>query len=123
MDYQFYRNDYGQYIATLSSGQEALAHWINEELQVNRQQIITLLKQITQLQQQQCWEYQHIGQEFTLIMNQHEVEVRAMRLDDPAGAALDELSHYDQESQALCGLEDFRQLLEAWQTYTTSSHL
>jgi len=47
-------------------------------------------------------------------MNQDSVEVRAALLDDMAGEAPDELNHYDQESQACCGLDDFRQLLLAW---------
>ncbi len=30
---------------------------------------------------------------------------------------MEELEHYDQESQASCGLVDFQQILEAWKTF------
>ena len=53
-----------------------------------------------------------------LTMNPDGVEVRAALLDGLADETGDELSHYDQESESHCGLDDFRQLLEAWQDFT-----
>jgi len=117
MDYQFRHDLYGRCHAVLSSGLEAFAHWLNDELQDNSKLSKLLLQQIEQLQQRQQWEFQHPGREFTLRMNQQEVEVRAMLLDDEHDLAPEELNHYDQESCAECGLDDFRQLLEAWQHF------
>ena len=119
MDYQLRRDLYGQHHAELSIGVEAFGHWLNDELQSNHPLMTTLLQQIEQLQQKQTWEYQHSGREFSLTLTQEEVTVRAMLLEDEEDIAPDELEHYDQESQASCGLDDFRQLLEAWQAFTT----
>jgi len=54
-------------------------------------------------------------------MSRDDVEVRATLLDSLDDEAPAELNHYDQESQACCGLDDFRQLLEAWKAFSTSS--
>ena len=76
MDYQLRRDLYDRHHAELSSGLEALAHWLNEELQTDQVMITALL------QNRQCWEHQLPGREFVLHLNQEEVEVRAMLLDD-----------------------------------------
>jgi len=54
-------------------------------------------------------------------MSRDDVEVRATLLDSLDDEAPVELNHYDQESQACCGRDDFRQLLEAWKAFSTSS--
>ncbi len=123
MDYEFRRNLYGRYQAEFSMGHEALGLWLSEELGTDPLLISSLLKKVEQLQNQQCWQHQQPGREFTLTMNQDGIEVRAALLDDLADEAPDELNHYDQESQACCGLDDFRQLLESWREFTTSSSL
>ena len=120
MDYEFRRNLYGRYQAEFSMGHEALGLWLTEELATDQVLIETLLKKIDQLQRQQCWEYSQPGREFMLNMNQAGIEVRAALLEDMADEAPDELNHYDQESQACCGLDDFRQLLEAWAGFIKS---
>lgn len=117
MDYEFRRNLYGRYQAGFSMGHEVLGLWLTEELATDQTLIDTLLKKIDQLQSQQCWEYRQPGTEFMLNMNQDGIEIRAALLDDMADEAPDELNHYDQESEACCGLDDFRQLLEAWATF------
>ena len=114
MDYEFRRNLYGRYQAEFSMGHEALGLWLTEELATDQELIASLLNNIELLQTQQSWQHQQPGREFMLSMNQDGVEVRAALLDDMADQAPDDLNHYDQESHACCGLDDFRQLLESW---------
>ena len=114
MDYKFHRDLYGNYQAKFSMGHEALGLWLTEELGVNKELLTTLLKTVDQLQNQQRWEHYQAGNEFMLSMTSEGIEVRAAILDDLRDIAPEELNHYDEESQASCGLEDFRQLLEAW---------
>ena len=121
MDYEFRRNLYGRYQAVFSMGHEALGLWLTEELATDQQMIVALLSKIEQLQARQSWQYQQPGREFILTMNQDGVEVRAALLDDMTDEAPDELNHYDQESYACCGLDDFRQLLQSWAAFIKTS--
>jgi len=54
-------------------------------------------------------------------MSRDDVEVCATLLDSLDDEATAELNYHDQESQACCGRDDFRQLLEAWKAFSTSS--
>ena len=121
MDYEFRRNLYGRYQAEFSMGHEALGLWLTEELATDQAMISILLNKLEKLQTQQCWHHHQPGREFMLTMNQDGIEVRAALLDDMADEAPDDLTHYDQESQACCGLDDFRQLLESWAEFIKTS--
>ena len=120
MDYEFSRDLYGRYKAEFSMGHEALGLWLSEELATNVMLMTSLLAKLEQLQNRQCWEHIQSGREFTLSMSQEGVEVRSSQLDDRDDQAPEELNHYDQESEACCGLDDFRQLLEEWQRFTVT---
>jgi uncharacterized protein YacL (UPF0231 family) len=122
MDYELHRDLYGRHQAKFSMGHEALGLWLSEELGSDQQLLNTLLEKIGQLQHHLCWEHHHAGREFTLTMNPEGIEVRATLLDAMDDEAADDLNHYDQESEASCGLDDFRQLLEAWRDYCVPGH-
>jgi uncharacterized protein YacL (UPF0231 family) len=122
MDYELTRDIYGRPQARLSMGHEALGLWLSEEVGVDQPLILGLMEKVTQLQHHRCVEHKHSGHEFVLTMNQDGIEVRAALLDDSADEASDGLSHYDQESESHCGLDDFRQLLEAWQEFTAGGY-
>lgn len=121
MDYEFRRDLYGRYQAELSMGHEVFALWLTEELGKNFVLIDTVLEQIGVLLGQSAQVYRHAGREFILTMDQDGVEVRAALLDDLADEAPDDLNHYDQESQACCGLDDFYRLLIAWRAFINDS--
>jgi uncharacterized protein YacL (UPF0231 family) len=118
MDYELQRDSHGRHQAKFSMGHEALGLWLSEEVGANLQQIDGLLEKIGQLLNQTCWEYRRTGREFHLTMSLDGIEVRAARLDEVDDETIEGLSHYDQESEAGCGLDDFRQLLEAWRAFT-----
>lgn len=121
MDYEFKRGIDGQSQAIFSMGHEIIGVWLGEELGVNLVQIDTLLMKINELLGCQCWEYRHTGVEFIVTMSRDNVEVRAALLDDMFDEPPDELDHYDQESCASCGLEDFQRLLLSWRAFTNPS--
>jgi len=129
MDYEFKRDLYGHYQAEFSMGHEALGRWLTEEIDNNQIKINALLNKLKGLQQQLCLEHQLLGREFMLEMNQDGIEIRAIQLDEASDNSSDylndnaseELSPYDQESYACCGLDDFQQLLVAWQRFTSGN--
>lgn len=118
MDYELHRDLYGRHQATFSMGHEALGLWLSEELGADLPLLNTLLAKVEQLQARACGEYRHAGREFDLHMSVEGIEVRATLLDNMDDEATEGLHHYDQESEAHCGLDDFRQLLEAWRDFT-----
>ncbi len=124
MDYEFNHDLTGAYCAEFSMGHEALGHWLTHELGNQQTQINTLLCAIDQLQRNQRWDYHLQGAEYDLLLSAEDVTVRAHALD----AALDEneletgLEFYDDESTASCGLEDFIEILTAWQQFVNQSH-
>jgi len=117
MDYEFRRDLYGEYSAQFSMGYEILGLWLVEELGKDSVLIEVLLLSVEQLQNRQRWEYRHSGREINLLMSVDGIEVHAALLDDEFDEAPFELNHYDQESSASCGLDDFRRLLEAWRGF------
>lgn len=129
MDYEFKRDLYGHYQAEFSMGHEALGRWLTEEIGSNQIQINMLLNKLKEFHQQSCLEHQLPGREFMLEMNQDGIEIRAAQLDEANDNlsdylddnASEELTPYDQESYACCGLDDFQQLLVAWQLFTTGN--
>ncbi|MDH5216361.1 MAG: YacL family protein [Gammaproteobacteria bacterium] len=118
MDYEFRRDLYGRYQARFSMGHEALGLWLTEELAANQELTDSLLDKIEHLKNSQCREYHQNGKEFTLHMSREGIEIHSLLLDNTFDEAPEELSFYDQESYASCGLDDFQQLLLAWQTFT-----
>ena len=61
-------------------------------------------------------EYKLIGSEFCLYLNIEEASVvnHSLHDSDSTEEAENDLSFYDQEIQAECGLEDFLNLIESW---------
>jgi uncharacterized protein YacL (UPF0231 family) len=118
MDYELTRDIYGRPQARLSMGHEAFGLWLSEEVGSDQRLISALMEKVEQLQHHSCLEHKQAGHEFILTMTLDGVEVRAALLDVYADEAADGLSHYDQESESHCGLDDFIQLLEAWQEFT-----
>ncbi len=67
------------------------------------------------LQSGRIREWQLIGRDLTLQLDQEQVRVYANVLEFGESQELDEsLSLYDAESEAWCGLEDFQDVLESW---------
>lgn len=115
MEYTFGRDDIGRYFAEFSMGHEAIGRWLCEELGQDQKQLQQLLDTIGQLQQRQLMEYRLDGSEFSLELDREEVRVRAHSLDDTTDdTGLEDLDFYNDELEAGCGLDDFRDVLQAW---------
>ncbi|UTW11323.1 YacL family protein [Marinobacterium rhizophilum] len=121
MEYTFGRDDIGRYFAEFSMGHEAFGRWLNEELGQDPQRLEQLLSVIEQLHNRQIREYRLDGSEFSLELDREEVRVRAHSLDDSADdTGLEDLEFYDDELEAGCGLDDFRDVLKAWHKLITA---
>lgn len=122
MDYDFTHDIYGAYQAEFSMGHEALGYWISYELRDRSINIANLLTIISELQQRQRRDYLMEGAEYNLHLDQENAVVRAHALDSAFGedSPEDQLEFYDQESTASCGLDDFIEILEGWQSFTAT---
>ncbi|QIZ77853.1 YacL family protein [Ferrimonas lipolytica] len=113
MEFEFRRELGGQAQLELSMGHEAIARFINDELG-DSHSVKQLLAQLAQGEFSAHKPFTFEGREQTLVILDGEVEVKDHRLhqheelDDP------DLSLYDAESEACCGLDDFEHLLHSW---------
>lgn len=115
MEYEFLR-DSGGVTVRMSMGQEALGHWFNEEVKEN----LALLDQVEQAAQllkgsERSWH--HVGHEYTLWLDSIDVMVRANQLAFSTDELEEGMNYYDDESVALCGVEDFLQLIRAYRLF------
>ncbi|TEW51398.1 YacL family protein [Psychromonas algicola] len=116
MEFDF-KKDYFSDKATvkLSMGHEAFGTWLEQEGQ-SKKWVEDLLVVIGQLQQRKITEYKLAGSEFNLYLTIEEAKIsnHSLHESDDSLEDANELSFYDQEIQAECGLEDFLNLLESW---------
>ncbi|MCP4324738.1 MAG: YacL family protein [Psychromonas sp.] len=116
MEFEF-RKDFitGQATVQTEMDHEAFATWLEMEGQCT-QWIESLLINIESVQQRKRVEYKLAGSEFSLLLTNAEAQVVNHRLleietDDDLD---DDLSFYNAEIEACCGLEDFKWLIESW---------
>ncbi|UTW03728.1 YacL family protein [Amphritea atlantica] len=122
MDYDFTHDIYGAFRAEFSMGHEALGYWLTYELRSRQTVISELLTIISELQNRQRMDYLMEGSEYNLLLSRDEAVVRAHALDSEFEEEQpdDNLVFYDQESTASCGLDDFIEILEGWQQFTST---
>jgi uncharacterized protein len=117
MDYEFTLDEYDRPVAIFSSGCEALGRWFTEEL-TNHALIEELLGIAEQLEQRRIQRRQLFGNDSQLDIDQDEVIITASALGSDAHEEIPEGTRlYDDEAQASCGLQDFKQALLAWQAF------
>ncbi len=121
MDYDFTHDIYGAFRTEFSMGHEAIGYWLTYELRSRQAVIQQLLTIISELRQHQRMDYLMEGSEYNLLLNRDEAIVRAHALDSEYEEEQpeDNLVFYDQESTASCGLDDFIEILEGWQQFTS----
>ncbi|WP_416308087.1 YacL family protein [Neptunicella sp. SCSIO 80796] len=121
MEYQFTRRDNAKPVAHFLMGAEAFGRWFSDELGANQLLVKQILDIIQQLEQRQLSEYQLVGSEFVLHLATDEVEVTGKELlSDFTDELPEDIDLYQQEQQAGCGLEDFKQVLLSWQQFIES---
>jgi len=116
MEFEFktdYLND--SFRAEFSMGHEAIGHWLVAELGSDVADIKQLLDQLSVIKTQENSETLIEGRDFSLLVTPQDVIVKAnvLHLDAeiPEG---EDLAHYDDESFAECGIEDFETMLHSW---------
>ncbi|GGO88717.1 hypothetical protein GCM10011348_44820 [Marinobacterium nitratireducens] len=115
MDYTLGRDELGRCFAEFSMGQEAFGRWLAEELGENATLLNQVLDAVGGLQARRLREFRLEGREFCLELDREEARVRANSLDDDTLAFdFEDLDFYDDELEAGCGLDDFRDVLLAW---------
>jgi len=97
----------------LSMGHEAFGIWLEQEGQ-SKEWTESLLDIINQLQQRDISEYKLTGDEFTLFLNTEEASIVNHSLYQSDSELDEDLSFYDQEIEAECGLEDLQNLIDSW---------
>lgn len=126
MDYTFTLDAYGMASAHFVMPHEAFGQLFNEEL--NSLSVIdSLLEKITELEHNRLNSWRYCGSELTLNLDKFEVEVSAIASDDAEDTDIEDdfdygFSHYNEESQAGCGLEDFQQALVSWRDVIQQQH-
>lgn len=118
MDYEFVAGADGRLVAKLSMGQEAIGHWINDELGTDLARLDSMLSAIGRLQQGEEEQLRFPGQVYSLLMGDDEVEVMANVVNFTFPEELEaDMAYYDDEQMAGCGLDDFQSLLQAWRAF------
>ncbi|MEI6897499.1 MAG: YacL family protein [Psychromonas sp.] len=116
MEFEF-RKDFitGQATVQTEMDHEAFATWLEMEGQ-SIDWVEGLITQINLLQNRVIGDYKLAGSEFSLLLSHAEAQVINHRLmehqeDDQLEQ---DLSFYNAELEAGCGLEDLKHLLESW---------
>jgi len=116
MEFEF-RKDFitGQATVQTEMDHEAFATWLEMEGQ-SMDWVEALIVKIDAIQSRSLSEYKQLGSEFNLLLTHAEAQVvnhRLMEAEDDE-ALTDDMSFYNAEIEACCGLEDFKNLLESW---------
>ncbi|MGK0442075.1 MAG: hypothetical protein ACJA0N_001882 [Pseudohongiellaceae bacterium] len=123
MDYDFTLDEYDKPVAEFSSGFEALGRWLTEEVGSDQELTEELLDVIEQLEQKRITSRELYGHDATLRLSRDEVEASSLALEGVYHGELPEDTDlYNDESQASCGLVDFKQAVEAWQQFINDNN-
>ncbi|OTA17152.1 hypothetical protein Xvie_01409 [Xenorhabdus vietnamensis] len=116
MEYEFMQDITGQVTASFSMDHEAIGHWLNEEVKDD----LSVLDKITAALQdikgsERQWQLS--GHEYTLLMSEDEIMVRANQLQFDTEVIEEGMSYYDNESLAFCGTDDFIDMLADYREF------
>ncbi|CAH0534386.1 hypothetical protein VST7929_02317 [Vibrio stylophorae] len=114
MEYEFRHSTFdGGYRAQFSMGHELVGRWLIDEIACSPiavQQIITALMQAAEADQP----WQRLGHEIDLHFEAGEVSLTAHHLHHEQELPEEVDNFYDAESYALCGIEDFIEMMQSW---------
>lgn len=120
MDYQFFYNERQIPDARFSMDHEALGLWFSDELGADCQKIAEISRVIKAIIAGEQTNYSWQGRDFLLLLTREEAEVIDLSLLNEASLAEiaeQDLDYYDAEQRAMCGLEDFYDLLIDWRDF------
>ncbi len=121
MEYEFIQDITGQVTTSFSMDHEAIGHWLNEEVKED----LSILDKITLALQEikgSERQWQLSGHEYTLLMDENEIMIRANQLQFDTEVMEDGMSYYDNESLAFCGTDDFIDMLANYREFISQKH-
>jgi uncharacterized protein YacL (UPF0231 family) len=144
MEYQFSFDHLNRPLAQCSMDHEAFGDWLTEDMPQAHTELRQLLEKIRALLAGRCDQYRFISDQYQLTLTPEDAILRSKSYhqqdtsgsgdlwsteqagllhddDDQWAIETDELSLDDQYGHAMCGLEDFQALLEAWHTFITDN--
>ena len=119
MDYEFRRNTFDDtFYAEFSMGHEALGRWLIDEIGTDEKALNCLIAQTQQIIENRG-EVLLTGRAYHLSLTQEEALIQANTVFDDADLETEEqdLHLYEEESVALCGIDDFLDVLLAWRDF------
>ncbi|BDH47082.1 UPF0231 protein [Salmonella enterica subsp. enterica serovar Choleraesuis] len=116
MEHEFLRDITGTVKVRLSMGHEAVGQWINEEAAGNPE-LLTQVEQAIASVRGSERQWQHIGHEYTIMVDKDEVMVRANQLAFENDELEEGMFYYDEESLAMCGTDDFLSLIASYREF------
>ncbi|KOC88437.1 protein YacL [Winslowiella iniecta] len=116
MEYEFLHDVTGVVKVRMSMGHEVVGHWFNEEVKEN----LALLDEVEAAVQaikgsERQW--QRVGHEYTLWMDDEEIIIRANQLNFEDEGMEEGMNYYDEESLSFCGVEDFLAVIAAYRLF------
>lgn len=116
MEYEFLRDITGRVKVRMSMDHEAVGHWFNEEVKLNLALLDDVENAMRDLKGSER-QWQHIGHEYTLWMDDEEVMIRANQLALEDDGLEEGMNYYDEESLSFCGVEDFLAVIQAYRQF------
>ena len=121
MDYDFFKDEYDAPCVQCSMEYEAMGMFLTEEL-ATVELIEALLADVELIEAHKLDNKEFQGSEFLLKLNREDAIVRSNILDSmPDDEIPEELEYYDSQSESMCGLDDFKALLEDWLDHVKSA--
>ncbi|GAL10548.1 hypothetical protein JCM19233_1525 [Vibrio astriarenae] len=119
MDFEFKKNTLlGTYTVYCSMGHEAVAQWVESELGTQIARVDKHLELLAQARNNPFNEINVLGQGYNLSVYDNEVTVTAHTVQDDSSDWHDEeLGSFSDETEAVCGLDDFESLLIQWREF------
>ncbi len=116
MDYQFFQDITGKVSAKFSMDHEAVGYWLNEEVKGDLGLLENIESNYESLKgSEKQWEL--IGHEYTLVLDDEEVMIRANQLTFETDGLEEGMSYYDNESIAFCGIDDFLSMISEYRIF------
>lgn len=116
MEYEFLRDVTGQIKVRMSMDHEAIGHWFNEEVS-NDPGLLDEVEAAIEDVRGSVRQWQRIGSEYTILLDEEEVMIRANLLALEDDGLEEGMNYYDEESLAFCGIEDFLLVIAAYRQF------
>ena len=116
MEYEFLRDVTGQIKVRMSMDHEAVGHWFNEEVK-NDPGLLDEVEAAIEDVKGSVRQWQRIGSEYTILLDEEEVMIRANLLALEDDGMEEGMNYYDEESLSFCGVEDFLAVITAYRAF------